>query len=76
MIHLTKPRTFKASVLLNGSRSRQELLVQLTPEGLIRFRQPRRRTWLDFPLARVYHLAALAAADAIRAARRKVPGNA
>jgi hypothetical protein len=46
------------------------MVVQLTPDGLIRFRSPRKRHWLDFPLSRVYHLAALAAAEELITARK------
>lgn len=63
MTTLTKPRTVKVQT------AGLSLVVQLDPSGMIRMREPRRRTWLDIPLARVYYLAAQDAADNIRAER-------
>ena len=61
MTPLTKPKTFKVQwpdgTVMN---------VQLDPAGpVIRFREPRVRRWLDFPLTRAYNLAAAAAAEAL-----------
>jgi hypothetical protein len=69
MTALSRPRTFLTE-WFSASGARQSMVVQLTPEGLIRFRTPRKRLWLDFPLARVYHLAALAAAEDLIISRK------
>ena len=71
MTTLTKARTFKVNISWPVGRDRSDLIIQLDPAGMIRFREPRRRTWLEFPLARIYHLAALASADELRAARKR-----
>jgi hypothetical protein len=66
MTTLVKPKTFR----LRLAGQPPELVVLLDPSGYISFREPRKRTWFALPLARVYHLAAMAAADEIRAARK------
>ena len=78
MTTLTKPRTFLLPRFGNLGRINPKTLlaehtgmvIQITPEGLVRFRLPHKRKWLDFPLARVYHLAAQAAAQEIIHNRR------
>ena len=73
MTTLTKPRTFKMLWISTAGSSRdasKPLIVRLDPAGIISFREPHKRHWLDFPLARVYHLAALASADEIRLSRK------
>lgn len=66
MTTLSKSKTFR----LRLAGQPPELVILLDPSGYISLREPRKRTWFALPIARVYHLAALAAADEIRASRK------
>jgi hypothetical protein len=62
---LTSAKTFKVKL------PDHELIVRIHPDGLVQFRKPRERSWLDYHIGRAYTQAALLAADNLRMERSR-----